>query len=190
MSCETAREINDAMIDTMLQSADMEVFKKSLATLDRRLRRRGRAASPTVRFALSRAPIWAAPRRLRRSITAFADGDWRECSLPQVSSCPPIRWPSSATASSWVCEHGMCFLHRLGWAAETVDKIICHQVGGRPPRFDPQDAGHRGGQGVFDVSIPRQHGHGVAAVNGGIGGGTWSFYVRAIASAFSASAAV
>src|SRR6185437_13147860 len=33
VSCETAREINDAMIETMLESRSMEVFKKSLATL-------------------------------------------------------------------------------------------------------------------------------------------------------------
>src|SRR6516165_10663762 len=33
VSCETAREINDATIDQMLQTRSMEVFKKSLATL-------------------------------------------------------------------------------------------------------------------------------------------------------------
>ncbi len=33
VSCETAREINDAMIETMLQSCNMDVFKTSLATL-------------------------------------------------------------------------------------------------------------------------------------------------------------
>ncbi len=33
VSCETAREINEIMIDRMLQANDMEVFKTSLATL-------------------------------------------------------------------------------------------------------------------------------------------------------------
>src|SRR5262249_17745945 len=33
VSCETAREINDAMIERMLQSPSMETFKASLATL-------------------------------------------------------------------------------------------------------------------------------------------------------------
>ena len=33
VSCETAREINDTMIETMLADRSMEVFKTSLATL-------------------------------------------------------------------------------------------------------------------------------------------------------------
>ena len=33
VSCETAREINDVMIETMLQKRNMETFKTSLATL-------------------------------------------------------------------------------------------------------------------------------------------------------------
>src|SRR5215472_6556864 len=33
VSCETAREINDVMIETMLQAPNMDVFTKSLATL-------------------------------------------------------------------------------------------------------------------------------------------------------------
>src|SRR5207245_7612799 len=33
VSCETAREINDIMIERMLEARNMEVFKQSLATL-------------------------------------------------------------------------------------------------------------------------------------------------------------
>jgi 3-oxoacyl-[acyl-carrier-protein] synthase III len=133
VSCETAREINDVMIDTMLQARSMEVFTKSLATLT--------GGSGAVAVLVTDGSFCPEPRR--RVL-----GGTMQAAPQHYGLCRwGLEWVLNAarqftsTDSSAVLRYGvelglrtwLAFLGRLGWAADTVDKIICHQVG----------AGHR-----------------------------------------------
>jgi 3-oxoacyl-[acyl-carrier-protein] synthase-3 len=130
VSCETAREIIDIVIDRLLREGNMELFKTSLATLT------GGSGAAAV---LLTDGTFAAERR-RRLLGGVAQ------SAPQFYGL--CRWgietiiPSSvrqfmSTDSVSVLKHGVtlglktwgAFLTRLGWVKEQMDKVICHQVG-------------------------------------------------------------
>jgi 3-oxoacyl-[acyl-carrier-protein] synthase III len=133
-ACETAREINDAMIERMLQVRSMEHFTESLTTLtggsgaaavlvtDGSFRRDGR-------------------RRLLGGIQQSAAEHHLLCRWGLEPGVPKALRQFMTTDSVQVLRHGVelgartwrGFLERLGWAKEQVDRVICHQVG----------AGHR-----------------------------------------------
>jgi 3-oxoacyl-[acyl-carrier-protein] synthase-3 len=129
VSCETAREINDAMIETMLQSQSMEVFKTSLATLT------GGSGAVAV---LVTDGSFASPRRRRLlgGMTQAAPQFHGLCRwglegmlsaarhIMSTDSVAVLRYGLELGARTW-----RAFLTRLGWVTETVDKVICHQVG-------------------------------------------------------------
>src|SRR6185437_1196392 len=162
VSCETAREINDVMIETMLQAPNMDVFTKSLATLT--------GGSGAVAVLVTDGSFTSEPRRrLLGGTMQAAPQYYGLCRWGLEGMLNALRQFTS-TDSAAVLRYGVelglrtwsAFLQRLGWATDTVDKVICHQVG----------ASHRdtilktlgiGGEGVFDLPLPRQHGHGVAA---------------------------
>jgi acyl-CoA:acyl-CoA alkyltransferase len=129
VSCETAREINDAMIETMLQAPNMDVFTKSLATLTGGS---GAAAvlvtdgsfNPEPRRRIVGGTMQAAPQYyglcrwgLQGMLTALRQ-------FTSTDSVAVLRYGVELGLRTW-----NAFLGRLGWAADTVDKIICHQVG-------------------------------------------------------------
>ena len=129
VSCETAREINDAMIDTMLQSRSMEVFKKSLATLT--------GGSGAVAVLVTDGSFCAEPRRrVLGGTMQAAPQHYGLCRWGLDGMLNALRQFTS-TDSVAVLRYGVelglrtwnAFLGRLGWAADTVDKVICHQVG-------------------------------------------------------------
>ncbi len=55
------------------------------------------------------------------------------------------------------------FLGRLGWAADMVDKVICHQVGASHRDSILKTLGIAAEKEYSTYRLPRQHGHGVAA---------------------------
>jgi 3-oxoacyl-[acyl-carrier-protein] synthase III len=129
VSCETAREINDAMIETMLQAPNMEVFTKSLATLT--------GGSGAVAVLVTDGSFGTEPRRrILGGVTQAAPQHYRLCRWGLEGMLNALR-QFTATDSVAVLRYGVelglrtwnAFLGRLGWAADTVDKIICHQVG-------------------------------------------------------------
>ncbi|MGH7170791.1 MAG: 3-oxoacyl-ACP synthase III [Gemmataceae bacterium] len=129
VSCETAREINDAMIDTMLQARSMEVFTKSLATLT--------GGSGAVAVLVTDGSFGPAPRRrLLGGTMQAAQQYYGLCRWGLEGMLNALRQFTS-TDSAAVLRYGVelglrtwnSFLSRLGWAADTVDKVICHQVG-------------------------------------------------------------
>ncbi|MHB1425641.1 MAG: 3-oxoacyl-ACP synthase III [Gemmataceae bacterium] len=129
VSCETAREINDATIETMLQACDMEVFKKSLATLT--------GGSGAVAVLVTDGSFCPAPRRrILGGTTRAAPQHYGLCRWGLEGMLSTLRQFTS-TDSVAVLRYGVelglrtwnAFLGRLGWAADTVDKVICHQVG-------------------------------------------------------------
>lgn len=157
VSCETAREINEAMIERMLQTADMETFRNSLATLtggsgavavlvtdgsfpsDQRHQLLGGVAqNATQHHALCRWGLQAIPAVVNHVLASEAaavvrygvDLGLKHCVMPFMSTdaVNVLRFGVELGMRTW---NG--FVTKLGWAVETVDKVICHQVG----------AGHR-----------------------------------------------
>jgi 3-oxoacyl-[acyl-carrier-protein] synthase-3 len=129
VSCETAREINDAMIETMLQSRSMEVFKRSLATLT--------GGSGAVAVLVTDGSFTPHPRR--RLVGGTTQADPRYHGLCRwgleyvVNAARQIMMTDSTGILKFGVDLGLrtwkAFLTRLGWAQDMVDKVICHQVG-------------------------------------------------------------
>jgi 3-oxoacyl-[acyl-carrier-protein] synthase-3 len=129
VSCETAREINDAMIETMLQSRSMEVFKKSLATLT--------GGSGAVAVLVTDGSFCKEPRRRVLGGTTQADPQYHGLCRWGLEGVLSAARQFMSTDSVAVLRYGVelglrtwfAFLSRLGWASDMVDKVICHQVG-------------------------------------------------------------
>jgi len=140
VSCETAREINDTVIDDLLAKRNMEVFKTSLATLT--------GGSGAVAVIVTDGSFRRDPRRqllggsnlaapqyhnlCQWGLTTAADlGDrlgqgvlHAARQFMSTDSVAVLKYGVDLGLSTW-----KAFLARLGWAAETIDKVICHQVG-------------------------------------------------------------
>ncbi|MBI4061220.1 MAG: 3-oxoacyl-ACP synthase III [Elusimicrobia bacterium] len=122
VSCESAREINEAMIESMLETPTMERFKLSIATLTG-----GSGAVGVVLTDGGFAGARKGPRLLGGALSA-APRHWDLC-----------RWERDfmRTDAPAVLKHGLelarltweNFLSVTGWSAEELDKTICHQVG-------------------------------------------------------------
>ncbi len=129
VSCETAREINDAMIETMLQTRNMDVFKKSLATLT--------GGSGAVAVLVTDGSFCPEPRRRVLGGTMQAAPQYYGLCRWGLEGMLTALRQFTSTDSVAVLRYGVelglrtwnAFLSRLGWAADTVDKVICHQVG-------------------------------------------------------------
>lgn len=136
VSCETARDITGRMIEHMLEDGSMEAFKLSLATLtggsgavavlvtddsfathDGRPQRRllGGATQSAPQFhGLCEWGIRGLQDRLPRAFTQFMSTD----------SVSVLKYGVDLGMRTWKAFQG-----RLGWMTDTVDKVICHQVG-------------------------------------------------------------
>ena len=135
VSCETAREINDIMIDRMLQSGTMEAFRLSLATLT--------GGSGAVAVLLTDGSFSSQKRRrLLGGATQTAPQFHALCrwGLETLEALPLPHFAqlqSMSTDSAAVLKYGVelgartwsAFLRRVGWMKEHIDKVICHQVG-------------------------------------------------------------
>ena len=129
VSCESARQIVDQTIETLLVRPEMELLKTSLATLT--------GGSGAVAVLLTEASISSGGHALLGGVARSACEHHRLCrwgpergllgSTPQVMETHAID----------IMEHGVAlgvrtygdFASELGWAATRPDKIICHQVG-------------------------------------------------------------
>lgn len=121
VSCESAREINESMIASMLKKPTMEHFKLSIATLT--------GGSGAVAVLLTDGSFGAKGHKLLGGVTQAAAEHWDLC-----------RWEADfmRTDAPAVLKHGVelargtwaRFTSHLGWNAAGVDKTICHQVGG------------------------------------------------------------
>ncbi len=129
VSCETAREIMESSIERMLQMKDMEVFKKSLATLT--------GGSGAVAVLLTDGSFTQKRRRLVGGVTQTAPEFYDLCWWGVDTDPSTPWWQFMTTDSVGVLQNGVelgrrtwqAFLKELGWKPERVDKVICHQVG-------------------------------------------------------------
>jgi acyl-CoA:acyl-CoA alkyltransferase len=133
VSCETAREINEIMIDTMLKDKSMECFKRALATLT--------GGSGAVAVLLTDGTLSTSKgRRLvgGASRTAPQHHDLCRWGIEPIDFANDRRFAQfTSTDAASVLTHGVelgkrtwqDFSRRLGWDHEHVHKVICHQVG-------------------------------------------------------------
>jgi acyl-CoA:acyl-CoA alkyltransferase len=137
VSCETAREINDIIIERLIETRDMEFFKMSLATLT--------GGSGAVAVLLTDGSFGSQRRRLLDGVTQTAPEFHSLCrwGVEPITPATLAGWSMGAlrqfmsTDSVAVLKHGVAlglrtwrvFLNKLGWTTEQVAKIICHQVG-------------------------------------------------------------
>lgn len=143
VACETAREINDIMIERMLEASGMETFALGLATLT------GGSAAVAVILSDGSFPASQKCRRLLGG-TALAAPQYHDMCLwglkpvlgaegaaPGEAGLRHHVVPFTRTDSASMLKYGLelgvqtweAFRARMGWTAETIDKVICHQVG-------------------------------------------------------------
>lgn len=130
VSCETAREINDTMIDRMLANPSMENFTRSLATLT--------GGSGAAAVLLTDGSFSGPNHRLLGGVSHAAPEHHALCSWglePQAGDS--LMKPLMVTDAVSVLKHGVALgaetwnalLTELDWSADAVDKVVCHQVG-------------------------------------------------------------
>jgi len=120
VSCESAREINDSMIESMRRDPSMEHFRLSMATLT--------GGSGAAAVLVSDGSFGRRGHRLLGGVLRAAPEHHGLC-----------RWHRDfmSTDAAAALKHGVglgratwqAFLKELGWTPSGVDKTICHQVG-------------------------------------------------------------
>ncbi|MBI2191689.1 MAG: 3-oxoacyl-ACP synthase III [Planctomycetes bacterium] len=130
VSCETAREINDIMIQRMLVDRRMDLFKTALATLT--------GGSGAVAVLVTDGSFAGATRsRLIGGVTQTAPEYHGLCRWGIDPGHDGVCAQSMSTDSISVLKYGVelgvktwrAFLAEMGWTPSSVDKVICHQVG-------------------------------------------------------------
>ena len=129
VSCESAREINEVMIERMLGLEDMKLFTLALATLT------GGSGSVAVLLTDGSFPN-PSGHQLLGGVTRVAPEHHELCrwGLEKVGG---VDRPFMSTDSVAVLKHGVGlgkatwndFLAEMKWSAGDVNRVICHQVG-------------------------------------------------------------
>jgi 3-oxoacyl-[acyl-carrier-protein] synthase-3 len=129
VSCESARQIIDLTIDRMLASKDMEIFKKTIATLT--------GGSGAVAVILTDRSLADSGHRILGGAAKSAAEFHRLCVWGPDTGIPASGLHQMETDSVAVLQNGVilgidtfkAFRQELAWPADKPDKIICHQVG-------------------------------------------------------------
>ena len=144
VSCESAREIVNIMIDRLIASPDMELYKMSLATLT--------GGSGAAAVLLTDGSFGSASsHRLLGGVTRTAPEHYALCRWGMEENRQENGHDNGqatyrqfmSTDSVAVLEHGVAlgletwkaFLAEMGWSAADVEKTICHQVGSAHQAF-------------------------------------------------------
>jgi 3-oxoacyl-[acyl-carrier-protein] synthase-3 len=121
VSCESAREINESMIASMVAKPTMEHFKLSIATLT--------GGSGAIAVLLTDGSFGNEGHRLIGGTTQSASQHWDLCrwerDFMRTDATAVLKNGVELARGTWTS-----FLTTLGWTAQQVDKVICHQVGG------------------------------------------------------------
>jgi acyl-CoA:acyl-CoA alkyltransferase len=133
VASETAREINDIMIERMRQVGGMDFFKLSLATLT--------GGSGAVAVLLTDGSFSGKGRRRLVGGVARTAPEFHGLCRWGIEALRPLSphhfLQFTSTDSAAVLTHGVelglktwqSFLRKLGWVKEQIDRVICHQVG-------------------------------------------------------------
>jgi 3-oxoacyl-[acyl-carrier-protein] synthase III len=129
VSSESARQIIDSTIDLLLEKKDMEVFKKTVATLT--------GGSGAIAVLLSNSPSGTHPHQLLGGMAKNASKFHTLCTWKPDTGIPASVPTITDTDSVGVLQNGVAlgietfkaFKKELSWDDEKPDKVICHQVG-------------------------------------------------------------
>lgn len=130
VSCESARDINDVMIDRMLKEKDIKLFTASLATLT--------GGSGAVAVLLTDGSFLNSNRKKLLGGVALSEPKHYDLCRWHVDAGVSAKFAQfMRTDSSAVLKYGVelglktwrRFLDKMDWACDEVDKVICHQVG-------------------------------------------------------------
>ena len=129
VSCESARQIVDITIDRLLETKDMEIFKKTIATLT--------GGSGAVAVLLADQDLTSSGHRMLGGTARSAPEHHRLCVWGPDTGIPASGLHIMETDSVAVLKNGVvlgietfrAFRRELGWTEAQPDKIICHQVG-------------------------------------------------------------
>lgn len=130
VSCETAREINEIMIERMLSEKNMAQFASSLATLT--------GGSGAVAVLLTDGSFTSmSGHRLIGGKTKAAPEHHALCLWGVTPDGSGKYIQQMSTDAVNVMNHGVelgrrtwaAFLPEMGWQAADIDRVVCHQVG-------------------------------------------------------------
>lgn len=130
VSCETAREINESAINQMLEKRSMKYFISSLATLT--------GGSGAVAVIITDGSFSENPRRKLLGGAASTAPQFYELCRWGMEKLGNHKFIQAAyTDSVCILKNGVKlglrtwnnFLKTIGWTADQVNKVICHQVG-------------------------------------------------------------
>ncbi len=142
VSCESAREIVDIMIDRLIAEPDMELFKMSLATLTG-----GSGAAAVLltdgSFDSADSTHSVSKHRLLGGVTRTAPEHYGLCTWGMEEMAPATFAQLMSTDAVAVLEYGVAlgletwkaFKKEMGWSEADVSKTICHQVGSSHQEF-------------------------------------------------------
>lgn len=121
VSCESAREINDAMIASMLKTPTMEHFKLSIATLT--------GGSGAVGVILTDGSFATKGPKLLGGTMLSAPQHWDLCQwdrdFMRTDAPAVLKNGMELAKQTW-----LSFTKIMGWTSADMNKTICHQVGG------------------------------------------------------------
>ena len=129
VSCESARQIVDITIDRLLETRDMDVFKKTVATLT--------GGSGAVAVILTDQTLAASGHRLLGGAARSAPEHHQLCVWGPDTGIPASGLQVMETDPVGVLKNGVvlgidtfkAFRQELAVAENKPDKVICHQVG-------------------------------------------------------------
>ncbi len=129
VSCESARQIIDFTIESLLESKNMNHFKKTIATLT--------GGSGAVAVLLTEASISNQGHRLLGGAIRNETLHHKLCRWGPDTGIPASGRHVMQTDSIGVLQHGVTlgietykdFKENLSWPEDKPDKVICHQVG-------------------------------------------------------------
>ena len=129
VSCESARQIIDFTNGRLLETKDMDVFKKTVATLT--------GGSGAVAVILTDQSLAAAGHRVLGGAARSAVEHHRLCTWGPDTGIPASGLHIMETDSVGVLKNGVvlgietfaALRKELSWSNDQPDKIICHQVG-------------------------------------------------------------
>ena len=129
VSCESARQIVDVTIDRLLAAKDMEMFKKTVATLT--------GGSGAVAVVLTDKLLSDKGHQLLGGVIRSASEHHKLCRWGPNTGIPSNSPQIMETDSVGVLQNGVklgietfkAFKNELSWPNNKPDKIICHQVG-------------------------------------------------------------
>ena len=129
VSCESSRQIIDMTIDRLLQTKNMDVFKKTVATLT--------GGSGAIAVLLTSESLAHNGHRFMGGVARSAPQHHGLCVWGPDTGIPASGLHMMETDSVAVLQNGVklgidtfeAFRRQLEWSDDQPDKIICHQVG-------------------------------------------------------------